>query len=162
MLTAALKLKAKYHILGVIINTLSLQSGKTTTKHLGRGDSAQSPEKNPLTVSERLVLIREVMREEGLDGQVVLTAIPRPELYWEIISTMLPGIRTWVLPKQLDAFDHGKKRFFESHGDRVALIRSSRIISGTAVREALRSGDKRLANSVPKSVLTFLKYPKPQ
>lgn len=157
MLRAALRLSARQHVLGVIINSVSSASGKRATKHLKRGDLAQRPERNPLTIAERLLLIREVMHLEGLDAQVVLTAIPRPELYWEIVRAMMPGTRTWVLPQQLDEFDRGKKKFFESRGDRVALVHSSRLLSGTSIREALVSGDARVAKAVPKSVFTFLR-----
>ncbi len=144
-------------ILGVIINSTAAGAEKVSSETLALGDKRQSRSLNPFTLMERLSLIRNVLTDEVIQEELVLTAIPRPELYWELIESMFPGNRQWILATGKDEFEKAKERFFISRGDKVVLLERLELgVSGTMLR-SLWLGGSEFEQLVPRAVGVFLK-----
>ncbi len=137
-------------IIGIIINSLHAASGKVQNPLGDAGDEAQTPKKNPFSIYERLACIREIVAGTDFADRCEVTAFPRPELYWELVSGICSSERVWALPGILDSFDQKKFDFYRSHGDEILSISDERFTSGTEIRRLVRSDPEKLKKLLPR------------
>lgn len=116
------------------------------------------PERNPFGAVTTLRMLDAVARAR-LDGHAVVTLIPRPSRgrTWQVICSLLPGPRTWIVPDRGEPWDNTKAQFFAGMGDAVLRMTLRRSISGRTIRDLLSRDeyDKALA-TVPAEVATIL------
>lgn len=153
---------AKYDrlVIGVIINSVDRQGKKcnSATSTVEMGNARQEPCSNPLTVIERVAMINKLVDNLDLRERIVVTALPRPTLYWELVETLLPAPRVWILGSASDEFERAKMDLFRSNGDRVDAVGSSQSTSGTVVRALLRNQDPVAADYLPSLIYEELKH----
>lgn len=159
LLKAALACGPGEVVVGVIINSLAQERAKElrVTDMMRLGDSRQSAAANPLSVLERVRMISKLVSSEGLDERVSVVPLPRPEIYWELIQAILPGQRTWVLPRNDDPFEKNKQNFFMERGDLVVLTEFGEHMSGTEIRKLWVAGHEDLKIHVPSVIYQQLK-----
>ena len=100
------------------------------------------PEKNPLTVWERVSLINQAIAHEGYDFVSGVLAIPRPDLYWSIAKAFYPPKRVICLSGK-DDYERQKEVFWASLGEQTVIINTDGLptISSTAVKRMMRDGE---------------------
>jgi hypothetical protein len=96
--------------------------------------------------------VASVLEQDRPKIPVIATLLPRPSRSWRVITTMLPGDRTWVIPEREEEHDERKAAFFVGQGDRLLRIPSPRIASGHEIRAAITAGSPRSADHLPLSV----------
>lgn len=149
-LTHAAKKHEGHIILGLIINSTFSSSMKQEDPLGAQGDLAQNPEKNPFSVFERLSLINNIVSHTPLFQRTIVTAFPRPELYWELVEGICPGKRIWALPDNPDSFDKKKLVFYQSKGDQILLVPGGQNKSGTDIRRMAQSDPQALRRYLPR------------
>jgi hypothetical protein len=113
------------------------------------------PERNPWPLPTRLRALG--LAAQDLRSRYVIkacvTALPRPDLAWEVIRAWFPGERMWLIPSAGERFDDAKAEFFAKRGDAVVRVRDETGVSGRELREYYRTGQlQRLRMYLPECV----------
>ena len=129
----------EYIFLGIIIRPPLI--GEPGTKFEMEARIQNSPERNPFTPTERMIMVRDCIREELPQNfnKVIPVFLPRPEANWDIIKTIFEGIRIWIVPDVGEEFDDMKVNFFRSKGDQVYRIKITPTTDGYSIRKSLKS-----------------------
>jgi len=95
------------------------------------------PERNPWTTYQRLSAIETYIRSQH-SARLLTTLLPRPSRLhsWQIIRSMFPGKRMWVIPACGESWDDRKATFFEDMGDEVLRITAPSEPNGYNIRRA--------------------------
>ena len=97
-------------------------------------------ERNPWPVEVRLRALhalRDALAAEMISRSALsVTAIPRPDSYFENMKRWFPSERVWVIPRAGEDFDERKASFFTEKGERVVRIVDSTKVSGWRLRTA--------------------------
>src|ERR1035441_7121964 len=117
-------------VLGIVVTTPTTSDAATPFEAEARRQ--HGPERNPFSPRQRLEMITACLQEDlGDQGSLVFPILlPRPEANWNIIASMFPGTRTWIVPSAGEEFDEMKARFFESCGDEVMRLEVQPTTSG--------------------------------
>jgi len=97
-----------------------------------------TPEANPFSFGRRALMVRAVLRAEGLDdAPIVPFPISQPELWPDYV---LPG--TVHVLRVFDAWGEEKARRLRAHGQEVVVVDpgAAKEVSGAEVRRRLREG----------------------
>ena len=123
----------------VIHSTMSADAGG----YSGVADAHHRPEKNPLTVWERVSLINQAIAHEGFSFVSGVLAIPRPDLYWSIAKSFYPTERVICLSGK-DDYERQKELFWASLGERTMVIDTNGLpkVSSTAVKQKMQDGEE--------------------
>ncbi len=152
-------------VIGVIVVTTVAESGRRrrVPKTLGAmGDARLTQALNPYSALERVRMISACVKKQAWASRAMVVPIPRPDVYWEIISAMFPGERTWALPVSEDPFEDAKERWYRQQGDRVVRINADLSVSGTRVRKLLATDRSTALTLVPAPVASFLGRKEPR
>jgi len=105
-------------------------------------DEHHRPEKNPLTVWERVSLITRACVFAGHDFVAGVLAIPRPDLHWPLTQAFYPADRVICLSGK-DDYERRKEVFWASLGEKTIVIDTEGLpkISSTAVKRMMRDGE---------------------
>ena len=106
-------------------------------------DAHHRPEKNPLTVWERVSLINQAIAHERFSFVSGVLAIPRPDLYWSIAKSFYPTERVICLSGK-DDYERQKEAFWSSLGERTLVIDTNGLpkVSSTAVKQKMRDAEE--------------------
>lgn len=146
-------------VVGVLITMKSSAPTATSPANdfTALGDQRCEEDLNPFTVVDRVRMISASVGAEPWSAGAVVVAVPRPDLYWQLIEAMFPGLRTWILPTNDDPINDAKERFYSAKGDRVLRIVVDSDVSGTGIREALLRDPSTASGLVPEPVAAFLR-----
>jgi cytidyltransferase-like protein len=140
-------------VVGAIIATPTPLSGTLGTSDMRAiGDRRLDPSLNPFTLVERMRMITGAIADEPWAGSAIVTPMPRPDVYWELVEAMFPGERVWVLQAHDDPFEAAKEQFYQSRGDAVLRLTTTYHTSGTRFRELLATDRERAFSLVPAAV----------
>lgn len=95
--------------------------------------------RNPLSVWERVTMIRLCLEAEGLSNRVVPMGIPRPDAHWDTVRSFYPPRRVLCFSDR-NRFESMKVQHWRSMGEKVRVIESDLDLSSTLFKETLRSG----------------------
>lgn len=142
-------------VVGVVFSALSPEH-TPSDEFTAMGDARLSASLNPFSVIDRLTMISATVRSHHLADRTTVMPMPRPDVYWELVTAMLPGPRTWILPIGDDPFNQVKERFFVGRGDRVVRVQGDPTVCGTQVRKALAEDPRVAVTLVPAPVASWL------
>lgn len=119
----------------VIHSTVSADAGG----YSGVVDAHHRPEKNPLTVWERVSLINQAIAHERFAFVAGVLAIPRPDLYWSVAKSFYPTERVICLSGK-DDYERQKEAFWSSLGERILVIDTKGLpdVSSTVVKQKMQ------------------------
>lgn len=115
-------------------------------------------ERNPYSYAERVELVHAALSAETatIRERIHLLALPRPELYWPLVTEIFPEPRIWLVPDTGENFDDLKASFFRAQGDEVLRIPLPPTTDGRLVRDLAKSNSPELAHHVPRAVFELL------
>ena len=95
------------------------------------------PESNPWTYAERLLMVKEVARDEGLEVHVIPVPVNEPELWHAYVPD---GVTQYL--RLFSEWGGTKLERFREAGYEVVILDEGvdKGVSGAEVREAIRSG----------------------
>ena len=157
ILKQALQEISEYIFLGIIVHTFPIKSSETKFESEARRQN--SPERNLFTPTERIIMIKDCLREELMNNadKIMPTLLPRPEANWDMIKTMFKGSRIWIIPDVGEEFDNMKADFFTSMGDKVHRVKITPTTDGYSIRRSLKDGTELWKKSVPSSIRKHIK-----
>lgn len=124
---------------------------------IGSAQYAYLP-KNPFTAGERLLMIRDSLRAEGLLDRVLITLIPDTDS----VHVIWPAYVEMVSPpfSRVYSNDHLTQILLRERGYEVVEVPlvEREALSGTHVRDLMAKGDKTWRNLVPKTTAYILDY----
>ena len=123
------------HCGGLVGGITNADAGSSAFEAADPGRSA--PEANPFTYAERYAMIRAVLRDEGLDGALVVPfPVSRPELWPSYVP---PGAVHFL--RVFDAWGAEKVERLRREGHAVTVLECrQKGISGSVVRDRWRAG----------------------
>lgn len=95
--------------------------------------------KNPLTIWERVELIRLSVQEEPFFQRLSVSGIPRPDINWAVTQSFYPPKRVLVFSDK-DEFEDLKAKHWSERGERVVRVPTSALASGSEFKQAMRDG----------------------
>lgn len=106
-------------------------------------DEHHRPEKNPLTVWERITLVQRAISQAKFDFVASVLAVPRPDLDWELARAFYPRDRVICLSGK-DEYERRKERFWTELGEKVLVINIEGLpkISATELKRKMSNGDE--------------------
>ena len=113
------------------------------------------PERNPWTVASCLAAATSLSRllsMEYPEKRVATTAIPRPDIAWDIVKAWFPDKITWVVPNAGESFDEAKVTYFQEMGDKVKRFVDNSKVDGRAIRAAFERDPTSAALLLPEIV----------
>ncbi|MFB4306616.1 hypothetical protein [Actinomadura sp. GTD37] len=98
-------------------------------------------DKNPLTLWERMTMIRIFLDAEGVSRQISVQSIPRPDIYWDIAELSFPPHRR-ICNNGRDDFEREKANMWRGRGEEVVVLDHKRWLSNssTNLKQRLREG----------------------
>lgn len=125
----------------VIMVVHSTMSG-LTEGYSSIADEHHRPEKNPLSVWERLSLIKASIEHAKFDFVAGILAIPRPDLHWDMAKAFYPAKRIICLSGK-DEYERRKEVFWAERGERTMVININGLpkISATELKRKMRLGE---------------------
>lgn len=125
----------------------------------GPGDIRQGSANNPISGFHRRRMIEEVVTSLHAQARVVVTCLPRTDIYWDIARDMIPPNRTLCFTRRghSDDFESAKVDRYRALGEDTIMVDVSDgpHISGSLVRAAA-SSRKDTRSLVPPPVHKYL------
>ncbi|MEV6180223.1 hypothetical protein [Streptomyces sp. NPDC052015] len=97
--------------------------------------------RNPLTVWERMEMIRLALSAEPLPVELRVIGVPRPDVDWHLTASFYPSARVIYLTDR-DEFESVKLRHYTSLGEDVVVVgvKDLPTVSASEVRARIRAG----------------------
>lgn len=143
-------------ILGVVVAAPSTHD--SVTEFQAQAKEHHDPIRNPFTLTERLTMLQTLLDQElsAIRDNIIVVSLPQPEVYWELVTSMFPSPRCWIVPKCGEVFDDLKAQFFEEMGDEVMRVHFEARVTGYEIRKRLHMAEVNLANWVPESIAGYI------
>nr|WP_185844013.1 hypothetical protein [Streptomyces sp. WAC 05379] len=106
-----------------------------------RAAEACTADRNPLTVWERVEMIRLAVSAEPWPTEVRVIGVPRPDVDWELTASFYPSPRVIYLTDR-DDFESVKLQHYRSLGEEVVVVGVGDLPTASAshVRNRIRTG----------------------
>lgn len=128
--------------LPVVIMVIHSTLSRTTEGYSSIADEHHRPKKNPLSVWERVTLIRSAVDHAKFDFVTDILAIPRPDLHWDLARGFYPADRVICLSGK-DEYERRKEAFWAECGEQTRIISTEGLpkISATDIKRKMRLGE---------------------
>jgi hypothetical protein len=149
--------------IGVLILTDVTSDDPSTSGDPGMADFYRdcaancAPDRNPLTLTERVTCWRAAIDHAGLSDRVDVVALPRPELCPRLFTALFPPSRCDLVfpsPRGGTAFDAGRNQAFATLLRRTIHTVSPPVeLHTSAIRRSLVAGDPRWREALAPGVV---------
>lgn len=127
-------------IIAIITSTKIPAKNSTSSKYFQHAETQHKKERNPLSLWERITMVRKVLDARNLSQKAFPIGIPRPDLYWDTIKCLCPNNRIMFCPERGE-FENKKTEHWKKRGEIVRTVISPSAISSTMLKEVIKKGE---------------------
>lgn len=126
-----------------VVVMVAQSSEKSDGRYGELANAAYADARNPFTIEERLILMRQAVEAYRLTDQVSVVTAPRHDVNWEAVRQFYPPHRVICLTVK-DDFEVAKAELWRSRGERVHIFDQfgpADVLTTTEIRNRVTAGE---------------------